>query len=151
VPSKQAGRLHDIKMAFNGAAANTTPPLSAMQKAACRRLAVLWVCVIVVTFCVYVSVPAFALPRPPRRMGLYFPAWADGGLTMLEAGRLLLLSTVIGAVITAAQDLARPMLGDKLVGEKVGAHRMPPGAVHGVGCAMPVIKRFDTHSPCSFW
>ncbi|KAI8476787.1 MAG: hypothetical protein J3K34DRAFT_223931 [Monoraphidium minutum] len=94
-------------------------PLTWEQWVLRRKLAALWVFLIVLTHAVYISVAAFVLDKPPLSIGLYFPERSEGGVTMRELGGLLALAAVIGAAMTAAQELVRPLMSEKQRGEKI--------------------------------
>jgi hypothetical protein len=84
-----------------------------------RRGAVFWTAYIAWLVVFYTTVTFAVVPRPPSKMGMHWPAAGQSGLCLGEVAHIFGLALAMGAAITAAQDLAWPLIGAARRGEKV--------------------------------
>lgn len=114
---------HTMKRAFSLQDTAPLVDLTADLWAARRRQAVIWAVIVAGLVTFYSSITAYVVPKPPSKMGMYWPAKEDSGLSIAELAQLMGAATAMGVAITAVQDLAWPFMSKHRKGEKVRGQR----------------------------
>jgi hypothetical protein len=106
------------------------PAKAAQASPARKRVALIWTGMCVAVVVVYAFITVVVVPKPPARMGLFWPQRGDSGLNLWEVGGIMANALAILAGATLVQDALWPFIAAKQRGEKV---RWKPDEPRGPG------------------
>lgn len=87
--------------------------------AARRRQARYTLCALLCLLATFSCITYAVIPKHLSGMGLHWPQKRDSGLTLQEVTNLVVMATVMGVGMTAAQDILWPIMDPVRKGEKV--------------------------------